>query len=62
VLARSTVVRNIADNKHVSFTIDADRVRVKLAELYQHSNAHTDIPVIASLRDRILSLCASQPA
>ncbi|HEV7453362.1 MAG TPA: hypothetical protein VGO16_18695 [Pseudonocardiaceae bacterium] len=40
----------------------SDRVRVKLAELYQHSNAHTDIPVIASLRDRILSLCASQPA
>jgi transcriptional regulator with XRE-family HTH domain len=40
----------------------SDRVRVKLAGLYQHSNAHADIPVIASLRDRIRSLCAAQPA
>ena len=39
----------------------SDRVRVKLAGLYQHSNAHADIPVIASLRDRIRSLCAAQP-
>ncbi|MGH4010569.1 MAG: hypothetical protein ACRDTH_20825 [Pseudonocardiaceae bacterium] len=37
----------------------SDRVRVKLAELYQHSNAHAGIPVIASLRDRIRSLCAA---
>lgn len=39
----------------------SDRVRVKLAGLYQHSNAHVDVPVIASLRDRIRSLCAAQP-
>jgi hypothetical protein len=39
----------------------SDRVRVKLTELYQHSNPHADVPVIASLRDRIRSLCASQP-
>jgi hypothetical protein len=38
----------------------SDRVRVKLAGLYQHSNAHADVPVIASLRDRIRSLCAAQ--
>lgn len=28
----------------------SDRVRAKLAELYQHSNVHADVPVIASLR------------
>jgi transcriptional regulator with XRE-family HTH domain len=39
----------------------SDRVRVKLAELYQYSNAHADIPVIASLRDRIRSPCAARP-
>ncbi len=38
----------------------SDRVRVKLTELYQHSNAHADVSVIASLRDRIRSLCAAQ--
>jgi hypothetical protein len=37
-------------------------VRVKLTELYQHSNAHADVPVIDSLRDRIRSLRAAQPA
>ncbi len=40
----------------------SDRVRVKLAELYQHSNAHADVPAIAGLRDRIRSLSAAQPA
>lgn len=40
----------------------SDRVRVKLAELYQHSNAHADVPVIGGLRDRIRSLCDVQPA
>ena len=40
----------------------SDRVRLKLAELYQYSNVHADVPVIASLRDRIRSLCAAQPA
>ena len=40
----------------------SDRVRVKLTELYQHSNAHADVPVIASLRDRIRSRCAAQLA
>lgn len=40
----------------------SDRVRVKLTELYQHSNAHADVPVIASLHDRIRSLCTSAPA
>jgi DNA-binding XRE family transcriptional regulator len=39
----------------------SDRVRVKLAELYQHSNAYADITVIASLRDRIRSLCIAHP-
>jgi hypothetical protein len=40
----------------------SDRVRLKLAELYQYSNVHAGVPVIASLRDRIRSLCAAQPA
>jgi len=40
----------------------SDRVRVKLSELYQYSNVHVDIAVIASLRDRIRPLLASQPA
>jgi transcriptional regulator with XRE-family HTH domain len=40
----------------------SDRVRVKLTKFYQHSNAHADVPVIAGLRDRIRSLCASAPA
>lgn len=39
----------------------SDRVRVKLAGLYQHSNAHANVPVIASLRDRIRSLCVARP-
>lgn len=39
----------------------SDRVRVKAAELYQHANTHCDIPVIASMRDRLRSLCATQP-
>ncbi len=39
----------------------SDRVRLKLAELYQYSTAYADVPVIASLRDRIRSLCAAQP-
>ncbi|HKR48131.1 MAG TPA: hypothetical protein VJT72_00885 [Pseudonocardiaceae bacterium] len=39
----------------------SDRVRVKLASLYQRSNAHADIPVIASLREHIRSLCTAQP-
>jgi DNA-binding XRE family transcriptional regulator len=39
----------------------SDRVRVKLAELYQYSNTHANIPVIASLRDRIRSLCVAHP-
>ena len=39
----------------------SDRVRVKLAELYQHSNASADLPVIAGLRDRLRSLLAAQP-
>ncbi len=39
----------------------SDRVRVKLAELYQHSTAHADFPVIASLRDRIRLLCGAHP-
>lgn len=36
----------------------SDRVRVKLAELYEHTNAYASIPVLASLRDRIRSLFA----
>ncbi|MGH3870751.1 MAG: helix-turn-helix domain-containing protein [Pseudonocardiaceae bacterium] len=40
----------------------SDRVRVKLAGLYQYSNAYHNVPVVASLRDRIRSLCAAQPA
>ena len=39
----------------------SDRVRVKAAELYQRSNTHSDIPVIASLCDRLRSLCTTQP-
>ncbi|MGH3822742.1 MAG: helix-turn-helix domain-containing protein [Pseudonocardiaceae bacterium] len=39
----------------------SDRVRVKLAGLYQHSNAYANIPVIAGMRDRIRSLCVAQP-
>jgi transcriptional regulator with XRE-family HTH domain len=38
----------------------SDRVRVKLAGLYQHSNAYADAPVIACMRDRIRSLCVAQ--
>jgi hypothetical protein len=38
----------------------SDRVRVKLAGLYQHSNAYTNIPVIACMRGRIRSLCVTQ--
>ncbi len=33
----------------------SDRVRVKLAELYEHSNAYANTPVLVSLRDRIRS-------
>jgi hypothetical protein len=40
----------------------SDRVRVKLAELYQHSTAYANIPAIASLRDRMRSLFASDSA
>jgi len=39
----------------------SDRVRVKLAALYQLSNVHADVPVIAGLLDRIRSLCAAPP-
>lgn len=39
----------------------SDRVRVKLAGLYQHSNAYANIPVIADMRDRIRPLCAAAP-
>jgi hypothetical protein len=36
----------------------SDRVRVKLAELYEHTNMYANVPVLASLRDRIRSLFA----
>jgi hypothetical protein len=36
----------------------SDRVRVKLAELYEHTNAYANVPVLASLRDRIRTLFA----
>lgn len=39
----------------------SDRVRVKLAGLYQHSNEYANIPVIADMRDRIRPLCAAAP-
>jgi hypothetical protein len=39
----------------------SDRVRVKAAELYRHATTHCDIPVITSMRDRLQSLCGTQP-
>lgn len=38
----------------------SDRVQVKLAELYQYSNPHANVPVITSLRERIQPLCGAQ--
>jgi tetratricopeptide (TPR) repeat protein len=38
----------------------SDRVRVKLAELYQHSTSHAKVPAIAALRDRMRSVFATQ--
>ncbi len=40
----------------------SDRVRVQLAEFYQHSNTFDNVPAIANLRDRIRPLLSSQPA
>jgi hypothetical protein len=39
----------------------SDRVRVKAAELYRHATTHCDIPVITSMRDRLRSMCGTQP-
>lgn len=38
----------------------SDRVRIKLAELYQHSTVYADVPPVADVRDRMRSLFTSQ--
>jgi hypothetical protein len=40
----------------------SDRVRVKLAELYEYSAQAASVPAVARLRERIRSILVAQPA
>jgi hypothetical protein len=39
----------------------SNRVQVKLAALYRHTNRHAGVPAVTDLRDRLRSLLAAQP-